>query len=387
MITLLKNAELYTPESLGLQSILLLNDKIAKIGNVDEDILKKLDIEYKIIDAEGALVTPGFIDPHVHLLGGGGEGGFATRTPEIQLSDLIQSGITSVAGLIGTDGTTRHLTSLLAKARGLEIEGISTYIYTGNYDVPTPTFTNNVKDDAILIDKVIGTAEIAISDSRSGQPNVHELAKIVGQTRVGGMLSGKAGITHFHTGPGKDYLSILHQLLDEYELPASNLHVTHITRSKLLFDDAIKLAARGAFVDITADDKTHQWISYYKKNNGDLSKLTLSSDGNGSLPKFNDEGKLIGFGVASTRTLFKQVVETIKSGELSMEEVLRLVTVNTARALKLEDKGEIKKGFDADLLILSKDTFEIQHVFAKGQHMIESGKLLVRGTFEKGETV
>lgn len=382
MITLIKNAELYAPDFIGKQSILVINGKISKIGDIDEDAVSSLGIDYKIIDAEGALVTPGFIDPHVHFLGGGGEGGFATRTPEIQISDLIQSGITSAAGLIGTDGTTRHLTSLLAKARGLEIEGISTYIYTGNYDVPTPTFTDNVKDDAILIDKVIGTAEIAISDSRSGQPSVHELAKIVGQTRVGGMLSGKAGITHFHTGPGKGYLSILHQLLDEYELPASNLHVTHITRSRELFDDAIRLAARGAFVDITADDTTYEWISYYKKNQGDLSKLTISSDGNGSLPKFNEEGKLIGFGVASTRTLFNQVIETIKAGELSLEETLRLVTSNTREALKLEGKGVIQEGSDADLLVLSKDNFEIEHVFAKGKHMIENGNLLVKGTFE-----
>lgn len=382
MIIILKNAEIYAPESLGRQSIVLLNNKIEKIGEVDEIALEKLGIEYKVIDAEGAIVTPGFIDPHVHLLGGGGEGGFATRTPEIQLSDLIKSGITSVAGLIGTDGTTRHLTSLLAKARGLEIEGISTYIYTGNYDVPTPTFTDNVKDDAILIDKVIGTAEIAISDSRSGQPSIHELAKIIGQTRVGGMLSGKAGITHFHTGPGKDYLSILHQLLDEYELPAANLHVTHVTRSKGLFDDAIKLAARGAYVDITADDSTHEWVSYYKKNNGDMMKLTISSDGNGSLPNFNSKGELVSLGVASTRTLFDQVVETMKSGQLSLEESLRLVTVNTANALKLENKGSIKLGKDADLLVLEKDTFEIRHVFAMGQHMIENGNLLVKGTFE-----
>ena len=266
MLTLLKNAQVYAPESLGKQSILLINNKIGKIGDVDETAVKALGVPYKVIDVDGALVTPGFIDPHVHLLGGGGEGGFATRTPELKLSDLINSGITSVAGLIGTDGTTRHLSSLLAKARGLEIEGVSTYIYTGNYDVPTPTITSNVKDDAILIDKVIGTAEIAIADSRSGQPNVHELAKIVGQTRVGGMLSGKAGITHFHTGPCKAYLSILHQLLDEYELPASNIHVTHITRSKGLFDDAIRLANRGSYVDITADHETYQWVSYYKEN-------------------------------------------------------------------------------------------------------------------------
>ena len=382
MITLIKNADVYAPKSLGKQSILLLNDKISKIGDLNEVVLEQLGVEYKVVDAKGAAVTPGFIDPHVHLLGGGGEGGFATRTPEIQLSDLLTSGITSVAGLIGTDGTTRHLTSLLAKARGLEIEGVSTYIYTGNYDVPTPTFTNNVKDDAILIDKVIGTAEIAISDSRSGQPNVHELAKIVGQTRVGGMLSGKAGITHFHTGPGKAYLSILHQLLDEYELPATNLHVTHITRSKELFDDAIKLASRGSFVDITADNKTYKWISYYKEHSGDLSKLTLSSDGNGSLPRFDEKGELLGLGVASTKTLYDQVIETIKKGDLTIEEVLCLATSNTATALKLENKGTIEVGKDADLLVISKENYEIQHVFSKGKHMIEEGELLVKGTFE-----
>lgn len=382
MLTLLKNAQVYAPENLGQQSILLINNKIGKIGEVDEAAVKSLGVDYKIIDVQGNIVTPGFIDPHVHLLGGGGEGGFATRTPELQLSDLIQSGITSVAGLIGTDGTTRHLTSLLAKARGLEIEGVSTYIYTGNYDVPTPTITSNVKNDAILIDKVIGTAEIAISDSRSGQPSVHELAKIVGQTRVGGMLSGKAGITHFHTGPGKGYLSILHQLLDEYELPAGNLHVTHITRSKGLFDDAIRLADRGAFVDITADDQTFEWIAYYKNHGGDLSKLTVSSDGNGSLPKFDEEGNLLGLGVASTRTLFDQVVQTLNEGKLSIEEVLGLVTKNTAVALKLEDKGEVSEGKDADLLVLDRESYELQHVFAKGQHMLEDGEILVRGTFE-----
>ena len=382
MLTLLKNAQVYAPESLGKQSILLINNKIGKIGDVDETAVKALGVPYKVIDVDGALVTPGFIDPHVHLLGGGGEGGFATRTPELKLSDLINSGITSVAGLIGTDGTTRHLSSLLAKARGLEIEGVSTYIYTGNYDVPTPTITSNVKDDAILIDKVIGTAEIAIADSRSGQPNVHELAKIVGQTRVGGMLSGKAGITHFHTGPGKAYLSILHQLLDEYELPASNIHVTHITRSKGLFDDAIRLANRGSYVDITADHETYQWVSYYKENGGDLSKLTISSDGNGSLPKFDDKGNLLGLGVASTRTLFDQVVETIKDDSLSLEETLRLVTENTAKALKLENKGTIEVDKDADLLVLDPEDYQIQHVFAKGQHMLEDGEILVRGTFE-----
>src|SRR5699024_12137853 len=88
MITLIKNAELYDPDFIGKQSVLVINGKISKIGDIDEDAVSSLGIDYKIIDAEGALVTPGFIDPHVHFLGGGGEGGFATRTPEIQISDL-----------------------------------------------------------------------------------------------------------------------------------------------------------------------------------------------------------------------------------------------------------------------------------------------------------
>lgn len=383
MITLIKNAEVYSPEPLGRTSILLVDQRIAKIGEVNEEAVKGLGIDYKIVDADGAYAVPGFIDPHVHIIGGGGEGGFATRTPEIQLSDMLQSGITTVVGLLGTDGTTRHMTSLLAKARGLEQEGMTAFIYTGNYAVPTTTITSSVKEDIILFDKIIGAAEIAISDSRSGQPSLHELAKIVGEARVGGMLSGKAGVTHFHTGPGKEYLSLLHQLLEDYELPASNLYATHITRSQELLDDAIRLANKGSYVDITADDETGEWVAYYKKNDGDMQHLTISSDGNGSLPKFDEGGKLIGFGVASTQTLYQQVIATVKNQAMSLEEVLPLVTSNTAAALKMDRKGRIQEDHDADVLILDKETLSLEHVFAKGRHMLENKKLLVKGTFEK----
>lgn len=383
MITLIKNADIYAPEPIGKASILLMDQKIAKIGEVSEDAIKKLGVAYKVIDAEGAYAVPGFIDPHVHLIGGGGEGGFATRTPEIQLSDIIQSGITTVVGLLGTDGTTRHMTSLLAKARGLEEEGMTTFIYTGNYAVPTTTITSSVKEDIILFDKIIGAAEIAISDSRSGQPSLHELAKIAGEARVGGLLSGKAGVTHFHTGPGKEYLSLLHQLLEEYEIPASNLYATHITRSKELLDDAIRLANKGAYVDMTADEETSGWIVYYQNNGGDMQHLTISSDGNGSLPKFDEHGNMIGFGVASTQTLFQQVVATVKKQALPLEVVLPLVTSNTANVLKMKHKGSIQESNDADVLILEKESLKLQHVFAKGRHMLENEKLLVKGTFEK----
>lgn len=380
MFTLIKNGEVYAPNYLGKTNILFVNDKIMKLGEFDEEALQQFDVE--VIDAEGMIVTPGFIDPHVHFIGGGGEGGFATRTPELQLSNIIKAGVTTLVGCLGTDGTTRHMTSLLAKARGLEEEGVTTYIYSGNYHIPTPTITANVKDDIILIDKVIGAGEIAISDARSAQPTLQDVATIVAEARIGGLLSNKCGVTHFHVGIGKNKLSYLHALIDDYELPPANIYATHISRSQGLFDDAIALAHKGAFVDITADQETGDWIKYYKEQNGDFSQLTVSSDGNGSLPKFNQQGEMIGFGVATQQTLFEQIWQTVQQHQLAIEDVLPLVTTNTARALKLQTKGQIKEQFDADVLILDKEHFELQHVFAKGQHMLRNGEAIVKGTFE-----
>lgn len=382
MIKLIKNGEVYAPQYLGKQSVLIIDNKIAQIGEVDEKILE-INLDVELIDADGCIVMPGIIDPHVHLIGGGGEGGFATRTPEIQLSEIVRSGITTVVGCLGTDGTTRHMTSLLAKARALEEEGISTYIYTGNYHVPTPTITCCVKDDIIIVDKVIGAGEIAISDSRSAQPSVHEVAKLVAEARIGGLLSGKAGVTHFHIGPGKQRLQFLHQIMEDYEIPAAKIYCTHINRSQELMDDAITLAEKGSFVDMTAGSDTGEWYKYYKENGGNLNQLTISSDGNGSLPVFDENGKLVGLGVASTYTLYEQFVSTVLEYDFSLEEVIPIVTSNTATALELKHKGRIQQGNDADLLLLNKKDLSISHVIAKGKQMVKNGEVIVKGTFEK----
>ncbi|WP_077358511.1 beta-aspartyl-peptidase [Virgibacillus halodenitrificans] len=382
MFILIKNGKIYAPQYLGKKSILISENKIIKVGDIDEETLYQLGVDIKVIDAAESLIFPGLIDPHVHLIGGGGEGGFATRTPEIQLSEIIKSGITTMVGLLGTDGTTRHMTSLLAKARGLEEEGITTYIYSGNYHVPTPTITSSIKDDVILIDKVIGAGEIAISDSRSAQPSVHELAKLCAEARIGGLLSKKAGVTHFHVGPGKAYLTLLHQIIDEYEIPPTSIYATHITRSKELVDDAIKLSQKGAYVDITADEQTIKWVKYFKENGGRMDRLTISSDGNGSLPKFNEGGELIGFGVASPSTLFEQLKAVVKGDELSLEELVPLLTSNTAAALRLNAKGIIEQHADADLIVINKQTFDLEHVIAKGRLMMRDKKVVVKGTFE-----
>jgi len=209
------------------------------------------------------------------------------------------------------------------------------------------------------------------------------VAKLAAEARIGGLLSKKAGVTHFHVGIGKERLEFLRALIDDYEIPPANIYATHITCSKALVDEAIDLSHKGAYVDITADDQTAEWIEYFKSNDGDFTHLTVSSDGNGSLPVFNDKGEMTGFGVASQELLFKQIAASIKDYGVPLPEALSLVTVNTARALRLEYKGRVQEGMDADILILDEDTFEIVHVFANGQHMLKDKEVIVKGTFEQ----
>ena len=212
MLKLIKNVNVYAPENLGIKDVLIASDKICKIS---DEIKFESNVDVEIIDGTDKLLFPGFIDSHVHILGGGGEGGFKTRTPEIMLTDITTGGVTTVVGTLGTDGTTRNMASLLAKANGLEEEGITTYIYTGSYQIPVKTLTNSIMDDLILIDKIVGVGELAVSDHRSSQPTFDELAKIAAQTRVGAMLSGKVGIVNVHMGDSKRMLDLIEESIEK----------------------------------------------------------------------------------------------------------------------------------------------------------------------------
>ena len=112
MIKLLKNANVYAPEKLGKKDILNNREKILQM----QDTIERYEglpggVTY---DLEGKIVVPAYIDMHVHITGGGGEQGPASRVPESQLSEFLKNGITTVVGLLGTDGVTRSLENLVA---------------------------------------------------------------------------------------------------------------------------------------------------------------------------------------------------------------------------------------------------------------------------------
>lgn len=394
MVKIIRNAKVYQPEYAGVKDILILGDKIAAVGeNLKADFGGALKAEE--INGEGMAAVPGFIDSHEHILGGGGEGGFHTRTPEAGLKDLTMNGITTVVGCIGTDGVGRDMTALLAKAHGLENEGVTTYTYTGAYQVPVPTLTGSLMKDIMMLDKVIGVGEVAISDHRSSQPSFEEFARIAADARVAGMLSGKAGIVNVHLGDSPRKLDLILKVVRDTEIPASQFLPTHVNRNAALFDECLEFAKDGGTIDFTGNEDIDYWeticdevrvckgIRRLLDMGISSDRFTISSDGQGSMPVFNAKGEYQGIGIGKASCLLKEVRECVQKENIPLETAIKGITSNPAAILKLNGKGHIKPGFDADICLLTEEGLKLDTVIARGRIMVEKGKQTVFGTFER----
>src|SRR6056297_3530472 len=248
LLTLLRVGRIFAPQPLEATDLLIADGRLAALG-------RELDVPtgwpVRVVEARDLTAVSAFIDQHVHVTGGGGEGGCGTRCPEITAREIAAMGIGTVVGVLGTDGISRSPADLLAKVRGLRAEGIAAYMYTGSYRVPPPTLTGDVQRDLAWIPEVIGLGELAISDHRSSQPRQDEIARLVSEVRVGAMLAGKRGICHFHVGDGRRGLEPLRRLLSETEIPPDQVIPTHVNRHRVLLEEAADYAlAFAASVDV-----------------------------------------------------------------------------------------------------------------------------------------
>lgn len=390
---IIRQVEVYAPDFLGTMDVLIVNDKIVAMEDELTGGFEELAVEE--IDGRGQILTPGFIDGHFHLLGGGGENGYHNRTPEVTLSQLTTAGVTTVVGCLGTDGVGRDMVALLSKAHGLEAEGITTYVFDGSYRLPIEPVTDSIIKDFLTIDKIIGVGELAIADHRSSQPTFHEFSRTVADARVGGMLSGKAGIANIHLGDGKDRLKLIHQTIEETDIPISQFWPTHANRTQEVFEACLVFAKQGGVIDFTGSENPDFWektdgevrfskaLKRFLDEGLSLDNFTMTSDGQGSLPYFDDNNQFIGMGVGSSKSLLVGIKEAVFKESIPLEIVLRAVTVNPAKVLKLENKGKIAVGKDADLCLLDKETLDIRTVIAKGQIMVAEKEVKVWGTFEQ----
>lgn len=362
MLILIEHGDLFDPEPRGTGSILIANGHIEKIGVIDRRALDALGVDHEVIDAEGCVVVPGFIDPHEHLLGGSGEGSLALQSPEMFLREIVRAGITSVVGTLGVDTTMKTMAGLLARVKALKEEGLSAWLWTGGYNVPPTTVMGSIREDMLFVDEVVGAGEVAISDERGLNQSGQELAKLVRDTHVGGLLSGKAGLTHLHVGEEPTRLDPLREIIEDFQVKPEWLYPTHVQRSARLLRDAIDLANAGAHVDFdVVNGDLAKWLTFYIDNGGPLDRLTISSDTDSSTPDVFRE----------------QICGLVTKHDFTLDLVLPLVTRNPAAALKLSGKGCLEVGKEADVVILDRDTLELRDVIARGKRMVADGRPIV----------
>lgn len=394
-LLVLRNADVHAPQPLGLRDIVISGEKIVAILPVGA-ALTGLNIEE--IDAAGRVVCPGFVDNHVHTLGGGGGLGFSSRAPEIQASQLVRAGITTIVGMLGFDATSKSMAALVSKTKGLREDGISAYCLTGaTLEHPVPTLTGQIRTDIAFVDEIIGVGEISISELGYGYDSFGKGAQYVAEAAVAGLLAGrlsrKAGYCCLQVPPYlKQVLKPMFEVVERTGIPITQFVPSHVNQTDGYMEDAAAWGRKGGWVDIGANYSPennygrahlpHKAYSTLREQGVAADRILMSSDGNGAPPKEEKgENKPKVANYMPMRALHGAWRRIVLEQDVPMAEALACVTSNVARATGLANKGEIVVGKDADLLVLDKD-LSVFHVIARGRSFVADGKPVKRGMFD-----
>ncbi|MGB9867423.1 MAG: amidohydrolase family protein [Bacillota bacterium] len=386
-LTLIKNAKIYgRGEAMDL---LLGGGRVLGVGPG----LGVVGTSVNVVDVEGRAVVPGLVDQHIHFIGAAGDEGPNSQTPELFASHLVCAGVTTAVGCLGFGRATESVKHLYAKAVALQQEGVSTFVYTGSFSVPSPTITGSVAEDIVLMDKVLGV-KVAIGDAYCSQPTLWELARIASEAYVAGLQASKAGVVHLHVGHHGDPFQTIEEVQRLSGVPKKQFIPTHCNWSKQLVDGAKSYALKGGFVDLsTVLSPTRGSITSVKASTVvqelmsagvGLSQISLSSDGNVGMPVRLSDGTKVGLYLERVGSLWAEIADLVRAG-LGLEDAVKLGSENPARRLGLfPAKGAILQGSDADLLVVNDD-LTIHSTYAKGVLVYHQGQCLLRKHFEREE--
>jgi beta-aspartyl-dipeptidase (metallo-type) len=376
MVTLVQGGHLYGPEDLGIQDLLVVNGKIERIAPAIRGA-EAVFPELEHVNASGKLIFPGFIDQHMHIIGGGGSAGPVTRTKEVYLRDIVKAGTTTLVGTLGTDTVSRSMPTLLIKAKALNMCGIKAFIYTGSVLVPPVTLTGSVERDIVLISEIIGV-KMGLGETVYPRPDLRELENLITETRRAGSLSRKQAVVHIHlAASATNWVDAIESILTSRDVPYGQVVLTHVNKTPRLLERCFEYAKKGGGIDLTTcirpperpgTVKPSAGLKKYLENGCPPENIMFSSDSNAS--------RVLDGGVVDyTRvgTLLEEFRDCVLQEGIPLPQALAPVTRNPALRLGLsQERGGIRTGFSADLGFFT-ERLELTDLMGGGAWLLREG--------------
>jgi len=376
---LIKNATVWTNEKEGIlqnADVLIKNGKIAAVG-------KNLsDAGAKVVDGTGKHVTAGIIDEHSHIAAASINEGGQSVTSEVRIADnlnpddiniyrQLSGGVTSSHILHGSANTIGGQTQLIKLRWGANDEGLKFQNWPGyikfalgeNVKRTSSQQNNRFPDTRMGVSQVLIDAFTRARDYEAAWKKYDEEKK----------KNPKA------TAPRRDLeLDALVEILNKKRFITCHSYVqSEIT-------DMIRVADRFGF---TLNTFTHILEGYKvadKMKAHGANASTFSDWWNykmevvDAIPYNANLMQKAGVNVAinsddaeMARHLNHEAAKSVKYGGMSEEDALKMVTLNPAKMLRVDDRvGSIKVGKDADIVVWSDHPLSI---YAKAEKTIVDG--------------
>jgi imidazolonepropionase-like amidohydrolase len=366
---LIKNATVWTNEKEGKlenADVLVKDGKIVKVG-------KNLsDASARVIDATGKHVTAGIIDEHSHIAAASINEGGQSVTSEVRIADnlnpediniyrQLSGGVTTSHILHGSANTIGGQTQLIKLRWGgndqdIKFKGADPFIkFALGENVKRTTSSNNNRfpDTRMGVEEVLNDAFARAVDYQKAMKADPKTRRDLELDALVEIMNRNRYIT-CHSYVQSEITAAI-RVGDKYGFKFNTF--THILEGYKVAD---KMKTHGSNASTFSD-----WTGYKMEvtdaiayNAAIMYKMGLNVCIN------SDDAEM-------ARRLNQEAGKTVKYGGVPEEDALKMVTLNPAKALHVDNKvGSIKAGKDADLVIWSDHPLSI---YAKSEKTIVDG--------------
>ncbi|HYR85325.1 MAG TPA: N-acetylglucosamine-6-phosphate deacetylase [Terriglobia bacterium] len=383
-IVAIEAGTLFTPtKKLASARLIIEGSSIAEVGAAES---VRIPAGAQKIDASQFIVTPGFIDPHIHGCGG------------VDVMEGTYESLNAVSHVVARHGTTAFLPTTVSSPPEMLTAAIEKLgsLMTKTFDGARPLgihlegpfisaarrgthkAANVLAPDAELFGKWIRASNhslrlVTIAPELDGIEQVMGIARDSGITVA--MGHSNATLEEANTAAGRGVCYAVHTFNAMREFSHRDPGIV----GEVLSDDRVfaEIIADGVHVDPAV-------VRFFARAKG-KARVLLVTDAISATDMPDDryvlgtdtvnvvngvcrdsEGRLAG----STLTQEVALKNFIEWTDWAFEEALLGLTLNPARALKLERKGALEPGADADIAVL--DTrFRVMKTFVAGKMVFD----------------